>query len=263
MTEGVSTGILEAAHAGRVGAASAMTNMGDWPRAARAWARADPPADLGLHVNLSLGAPLGPMPTFAPGDVLPGIGTILRSPNVSREEIAAEIGRQVDAFRAQAGHWPTHVDGHQHVHALPAIRPALFDALRQRGLSGVSLRDSGDALGRILLRRSAPRKAVGVAFLTRGFARDARRVGFVCNDGFAGFSAFDPAADMRALFASFLRAPGPGHLVMCHPGHIDDALRSLDPVTDAREAELQFLLSPAWPDLMREMGARLRRPTRR
>ena len=56
MTAGVSRGILDVAQAGCISAASAMTNMPDWRRAAAAWRAAAPAADLGLHVNLTLGA---------------------------------------------------------------------------------------------------------------------------------------------------------------------------------------------------------------
>ena len=49
---------------------------------------------------------------------------------------------------------------------------------------------------------------------------------------------------------------------MCHPGHVDDALRRLDPVTDSREEELRFLLSPAFTALLAESNGRLERLSR-
>ena len=70
MTEAVSRGLLEVAAAGRISAASAMASLPDWRRAARDWAAARPPVDLGLHVTLTVGAPLGAMPQFAPGEWL-------------------------------------------------------------------------------------------------------------------------------------------------------------------------------------------------
>ena len=256
MTEGVSRGILEAASAGRINAASAMTSMADWARAAQAWREVSPPAALGLHLNLTLGAPLGVMPQLAPGGAFPAIAQLLRQTKLPQDEIAAEFTRQITAFTAAAGRLPTHVDGHQHVHVLRGVREALFHALRDARLNGVSIRDSGDRLLR-LVRRPCIGKALSVAVLARGFAGAARDSGFVVNDGFAGFSAFDPAADPEPAFADFLSAPGRNHLVMCHPGHVDDALRALDPVTAARENELRFLLSDRWPQLLAEKVAAL------
>ena len=260
MSEGVSAGILEAARAARISAASAMTTLPDWPRAAAAWREARPPATLGLHLNLTVGAPLGSMPVLAPADVLPSIRALARSRDLPENEIHVEIGRQIDAFVVHAGRAPDHVDGHQHVHVLPAVREALFRALRERGYRHMPLRDSGDRPTRILRRQSCMPKALAVATLARGFASAAREAGFPCNDGFTGFSTFDPQADPAAQFARYLIAPGRRHLVMCHPGHVDEALRALDPVTAARETELRFLLSDAWPGLLARAGARLDRP---
>jgi predicted glycoside hydrolase/deacetylase ChbG (UPF0249 family) len=44
---------------------------------------------------------------------------------------------------------------------------------------------------------------------------------------------------------------------MCHPGYVDHALRQLDPVTESREKELAFLLSPGFGEMLARHGARL------
>jgi chitin disaccharide deacetylase len=86
--------------------------------------------------------------------------------------------------------------------------------------------------------------------LAAGFAAAARRQGFALNDGFAGFSPFDPARDYGRDFASYLKFPGRRHLVMCHPGHVDATLMRLDPVTATREGELAFLLSDRFTETL-------------
>lgn len=263
MTEAVSRGILEAAAARRISAASAMPSLPDWPRAARAWAAAAPPVDLGLHLTLTVGAPLGAMPRLAPAGVLPSIreiGAAALRRRLPLDEIEAEIGRQIDAFCDSFGAPPSHVDGHQHVHVLPGVRRALFAALAGRGLTGVALRDSADAPARIARRRAFAAKAATINALAGRFGAQARAAGFTTNAGFAGYSDFDPARYGPAQFETYLDAPGPRHLVMCHPGRVDDALRRLDPVVEARERELDFLLSPAFGDLLAKKGARLVRP---
>lgn len=260
MTEAVSRGLLEAAAAGRLSAASAMAGLPDFRRAARDWQAARPPADLGLHLTLTVGAPLAPMPGLAPGGDFPGLGALVAgalSRRLPREEIEAEIGWQIDAFCDALGAPPTHVDGHQHVHILPGVRGALFAALARRGLEHLPVRDSSDAPGRIARRRANASKAIKVNALAAGFRPAAQRAGHVLNQGFAGYSAFSPERYDSAQFASYLVAPGPRHLVMCHPGRVDDALRRLDPVTDARERELAFFLSTEFADLLAARGARL------
>ena len=108
-------------------------------------------------------------------------------------------------------------------------------------------------------RRAFATKALKVNALAVGFRRAARRNSHALNDGFAGFSDFIAGSYGKSQFATYLIAPGARHLVMCHPGHVDDALRRLDPVTDAREAELGFLMSSAFSDLLAERSVRLTR----
>jgi chitin disaccharide deacetylase len=51
--------------------------------------------------------------------------------------------------------------------------------------------------------------------------------------------------------------PGRRHLIMCHPGYCDEELVAADPVTLSRERELNFLLSPAFTDMLARKDARL------
>ena len=245
MTPGVSAGILEALEAGAISATSVMTTSPWWPETAPALRPHAAQADIGLHLNLTLGAPLASMPRLAPDGRLPNIGALMRLSRrraLPQDEIAEEIGRQMDRFVEVAGRAPDHVDGHQHVHVLAGIAPLVLEAIARRNWR-CWMRDSGDTLWRILARRSTLKKAIGLAVLSDGFRNRAAGAGLKSNDGFAGFSAFDPAASYARQFAHYLISPGPRHLVMCHPGRIDDALRKLDPVVETREQELRFLLS--------------------
>ncbi len=258
---GVSRGIIEAVEAGAVTATSVMTTSAWWPESAAALARVAERCDIGVHLNLTLGAPLGAMPTLAPQGRLPTIGTLLklgRSRRLPLGEIADEIDRQLERFVAVLGRPPDHVDGHQHVQALPAIRPLIFDALARRGWRP-ALRDSADHLLRIVGRGTTLKKALGVAFIAQDFARQAKRHGLPVNDGFAGFSSFDRAAPYGTLFRRFLRCPGPNHLVMCHPGYVDDQLRALDPVLETREQELAFFTSADFRAALGDANAEVRR----
>ena len=146
------------------------------------------------------------------------------------------------------------------MHGLPGIRDALIEAMAARGLAGRAwLRNAGDGLHRIVLRRAHARKALAVRSLSSGFRRAAQLHGFATNDSFAGFSDFDPGKDYAQAFETYLRAPGRRHLVMCHPGHVDDELKAQDPVTTTREQELAFLLSPRLPEMLEKRGLRLAR----
>ena len=138
LSHGVSAGILEALRAGRLSAVSVLTNGPRWPALGRDLARGEFDADIGLHFNLTLGAPLGTMPKFAPKGAFPSVSEVIRLSargKLPMDEIRDEIDRQLDRFQAVMMRPPDFVDGHQHVQALPAIRGALLDALEQRRLA--------------------------------------------------------------------------------------------------------------------------------
>jgi chitin disaccharide deacetylase len=266
LTPGVSWGILKLVALRRLSAVGCMTNRPGWLSDApallayRALGNSDDKCEasgkaaIGLHLNLTLGQPLGPMPSLAPHGTLPAFGALAKlalSGRLDRVEIEAEICRQLDAFEQAAGSPPDFVDGHQHVHVLPVVRSALFEVLTKRSLAGrIWLRDPCDQLASIMARGIAVPKALVIGALGAGFGKRARALGFATNRGFAGVSPFDPSRDFGADMARFLMRPGPAHLVMCHPGAIDDELRGLDPVIDTRPQELAYLASDRFKDLL-------------
>jgi len=249
----VTAGILEAVAAGALNATSAMTNRPYWPEAAALFRPFAESCQLGLHLNLTCGAPLTDMPGLAPEGKLPDVRRLMMFQG--KAEIQAEIMAQIEAFITHSGRAPQFVDGHQHVHVLRNIRGPLFAALEACGVRGkLWLRNPSDRLSRIVRRGFQIRKALLVALLARGFGQQARAQGYKTNDGFSGFSAFD-GTHYAHDFATYLRAMGPDHLIMCHPGHVDDALRDADPVTESREAELAFLLGEGGQNLRALMRA--------
>jgi chitin disaccharide deacetylase len=249
MTNGISRAIVELADAGRISATSAMTTTAHWPAHATWLARIRGNVATGLHLNLTLGRPLTAMPMFAPDRRFPAIGRVtahaLRG-SLDRDEIAAEFDAQIGAFEREMGFPPDHIDGHQHVHALPVVREALFAVLTRRYLVGGPrplLRNPGENSLRILRRRAAIPKALTLAWLSRGFGRQAVRAGFATNIGFSGITAFKPSLT-QTEFSAACRAAGSRHMIMCHPGFVDDELRRIDPVTDRRQREFDVLLTP-------------------
>lgn len=241
LTEGVSRSILALLERGKLSATGAMTNRPHWRSLAGELGAFSGQADLGLHLNLTCAAPLGAMARLAPGGELPGLPELARaavSSTTVRREIAAEIARQLDAFEDRLGRAPDFVDGHQHVHVLPGVRRAVLDAVRRRYPAGsVYLRDPADSAGAIRARGIAVTKALVIAGLAFGFRPAALKREIKVNRGFSGVAPFDPARDFGADLARFLLMPGPAHLVMCHPGFVDDELARLDPVIATRPVE--------------------------
>jgi predicted glycoside hydrolase/deacetylase ChbG (UPF0249 family) len=260
MTAGVSAGIQELAELGRLSATSAVVTTPHWAAHARRLVAFRSRLAIGLHLNLTLGAPLGPMPNFAPAGELPKLRALLANAAAGRiphREVVNEISRQLERFETELGYPPDFVDGHQHVHALPGLRTAVVCALRQRYAGRRPLvRDPVDRPVAIIARRVAAMKSLTLAALAAGFGAMARKSGFQTNHGFSGVSTFDESVPYGRELDRFFAYPGPRHLVMCHPGHPDAELARLDPVVGRRKAELETLRHA--PDLQ----ARLWRPVR-
>ena len=255
LTEGVSRAIGELAAARRLSATSAMVTTPHWPAMAQRLIVHRAHLAVGLHLNLTLGGPLGSMPRLAPAGKFPSFYRLFARAfryGLEGAEVRAEIERQLDRFEQILGFPPDHVDGHQHVHVLPVVRRALLEAVVFRYPRRPPLiRNPADSVQAILSRRLAVPKASTLALLALGFARATRRRGLPINDGFAGFSDFDPGRSYREELKCALKRPGRRHIVMCHPGHPDAELAALDFVVERRRMEYDALMrDPALPQII-------------
>lgn len=250
MTAGISRSIETLAAARKLSATSAMTTTRHWRDGARRIAEHRGTLSIGLHLNLTLGAPCGVMALLAPQGTLPALKPLLQralTGRLDKGEIRDEIRRQLDAFEQALGFQPDHVDGHQHVQVLPTIRRALFDELADRyPKTPPLLRDPTVRRVTGMPRNAAAMKALVANSLAAGFAASARARSIPVNDGFSGFSAFDTAQSYADELKAEVAGAGPRHIVMCHPGFNDAELAALDPVTARRDQEHSGLLSADW-----------------
>jgi predicted glycoside hydrolase/deacetylase ChbG (UPF0249 family) len=260
LTEGIARAIGELAAAQRLSATSVLVTSAYWPATAPRLCVHRGHLSVGLHLDLTLGTPLGPMPRLAPAGKFPRLrGLMARAllGLLDAGEIRAEIGRQLDRFEQGMGAPPDHIDGHEHVHVLSGIRQALLETVQRRYPNLPPLiRDPSDRLRVITARGMAVPKAMLVGALAFGFGRAAQTLRLPVNDSFAGFSNFDTSMHYANELRTALSHPGRRHIVMCHPGHVDAQLAGLDPVVERRRME--------YDALMRDPGlpARIWRPSR-
>jgi predicted glycoside hydrolase/deacetylase ChbG (UPF0249 family) len=242
LVDGVAETVVDLAAAGRLSAASCLTNALGWGRAAAVLARSPASLELGLHFNLSEGVPLSAA-LRAHWPTLPGLARVLAGAQLRRLPLAAigaEFDAQVDAFTAALGRAPAFIDGHQHVHALPGVREVVLDAIaawpeapavRNTG----RLPGPGAAFKRWVIEASGGR-ALRRALVARGIAHNRALVG-----------VYDfIATDYRGLVQAWLAAAPPdGGLLFCHPGAVagDDAG---DAIAAARRREAAYLASDAF-----------------
>jgi hypothetical protein len=218
---------------------------------------------VGLHVTLT--APFHPLTMhFRPlrdGAFLPHARLLLEGlarrldPEIIQAEVLAQIARFADLF----GRPPDYLDGHQHAQLFPQVRDAVL-AARKAAAPDAWVRQCGRTVSG--LARLTPLKALLLDALSRRFRTLCDAAGVACNPGFAGAYDFTDAADFADLMSGFLAALPDRGLLMCHPGHVDEILVALDPLTTQRERELAFLGSDGFARLLQSQGVVLLPPAR-
>lgn len=256
LAEGVNRAIRDLIDRGRLNATSVMVvgaAIGrDEVKALQEVAAKSPRCAIGLHATLT--APFRPLTMhFRPTDggmFLP-FAKLLRAGLLRRldvEMIHAELVVQLTAFKDLFGRAPDFVDGHQHAQLFPQARDAFLRAVKEAA-PGAWVRQGGRMLP--LAKRLATPKALVLDVLSAQFRKRAARAGIPFNPAFAGAYDFSTAPDFGALMRTFLDDLPEDGLVMCHPGFVDEALVSLDPLTTQREAEHAFLAGGDFPALLK------------
>jgi predicted glycoside hydrolase/deacetylase ChbG (UPF0249 family) len=217
-----------------------------------------PRVSVGLHLTLT--GPLKPLtPGYAPvvdGAFLP-LTTTLRlavQQRLDMTALAAELRAQFEAFAKAFGRAPDFIDGHQHVHLFPQIRHAALEAVAWMAPHAWA-RQCGSI--RSLARRLSDPKGLLIDYFSREFRARAVRHGVTTNPAFAGTYTYRLDADFPRIFPQFLEGMPEGGLIMCHPGHVDDELMRLDPLTLLREKEYDYLAGEAFPADLAAAGVRL------
>ncbi len=263
LAPGIGVAIRELIDLGRLSATSCMVVADAWPAEGERLKSFENKADIGLHLTLSdqracrKAAGLAPVGRFRP---LPRVILDGLARRLSSTEVRAEILAQIARFEAVIGRPPDFIDGHQHVHQLRVVRDVLFDLFESRLKAvGVFVRYCDEPLGAIIRHGVAPLRAAAISLLGRRFARAGRARAIPGNRRFRGVRSFGANEDPAQFFAAFLAAPADGLLVMCHPGVPDATLAALDPVTEPRLAEYDFMKSDAFAALLAKAGVRLAR----
>lgn len=260
MSPGVNRAIRELIKLRRINATSVMM-VG--PAIDRAEADAlkaavsdNPGCAIGLHATMT--APFRPSTMhFRPtdGSAFLRLGTMLRKSllrQLDRDMMQTEFEAQFAAFAKMFGAPPAYADGHQHVQTFPQVRDAFLDAAT-RAAPEAWVRQCGSV--HRWTANVTNLKAMLLGGLSAGFRRAASHRGIAFNPAFAGAYDFTRPPEFRNLMADFLEGLPDGGLIMCHPGFVDDTLRDLDPLTDQREREYEYLAGDQFPQLLASSGA--------
>lgn len=262
--EAVSRGIIDLILAGRLTATSSLVNGSDWPIHARWLAPCRAHADLGLHLNLTQGAPLSAAFRAAHGKTFPSLGRLLMLAVLGRLSVAVvaeELRAQLEAFKDTLGFFPAYLDGHQHVHHFPVVRDALRLVYEAAGLKplGVRVRSVYRPIGwRDAL--SSPKASLiqwtGAAALRNEWLEPEA---IPHNTSFEGIYSFTESPRCRRHFQAFLQNIQPGGVIMCHPGR--ESHDPTDPIAPTRYLEYTYLMSDAFLQDCERAGIQLTRFT--
>jgi predicted glycoside hydrolase/deacetylase ChbG (UPF0249 family) len=265
ISPGVNVAIRDLIVRGRLNATSALVVGASCHRceamALAALNRTEPRVAVGLH--LALTSPFQPLSAgFAPlaeGRFI-SLGRTVAAAFLRRfdpEALAREVAAQLRAFLQVFERPPDYIDGHHHVHLLPQVRDAVLQVVKQE-VHDVWVRQCGRAGG--IAARLSDYKGFFLDLLSATFRRRAAALGLRTNTGFAGAYAFTDDADFSALFPRFLEHLPDGGVLMCHPGFVDDELRSLDSLTTLREKEYAFLAGEMFAPMLAAHDVVLARP---
>jgi len=228
ISERVNAGIVMAHRAGIVTATSLMAAGRAFEQAVQ-WCRMLPSLDVGVHLTLVAEKPLRPKGsslTGSDGRFPISIGAFLQrclAGRIRLSDVQAELSAQIERVLDQ-GIRPTHLDSHQHVHALPVIS-ALTQRLAARyGIPFVRVPVEDGRTGRPQNLHGISRM-LGSMFLKASWA--AARLG-----GAGGrkapplrFLGFQEGGRLdHERLQRLLRSLRPGRVyeLMCHPGFTPD-----------------------------------------
>jgi predicted glycoside hydrolase/deacetylase ChbG (UPF0249 family) len=265
LTRAVNAGIVEACTRGLLRSTSLMVTAGAADEAASA-ARALPGLDVGLHVTLVEERPVLPperIPTLVDqGRFWPDHSAVFARYVAGRWsplEAAAEVGAQWDRLAA-LGLRASHCDGHQHLHLLPRLFPAVVEIAHAHGASFVRSRLGGPAGGGGSLGRRLSQLALrGISrFARKRLAPEARaETGSCITIGFLEAGGRLTRARLLAMLDELRRRAADGLVVevMLHPGHRDrETERRYGHWKYDWERDLALLLDPRLSDALAARG---------
>ena len=243
-TEEITRGISLGLEAGVVTSTTIMANMPGTPFALREVKRIGGGVSFGLHLNLCEGAPLTSCPSLTGEDGTFRSKRTLAVRAMARLISPAELDREITAqaaLLADAGVRLSHIDGHKHLHQLPVVRDVVVRVARRFGLQRVrrTLLGHGNRHGGVATTvREIMAWQAGRLFSANRLRYPTRVVDL------AQLERLPSAAQAAAVLDA-----GDIVEVFCHPG--TSAADAEKPGSCERSAELKFLLSERWDEMVR------------
>jgi predicted glycoside hydrolase/deacetylase ChbG (UPF0249 family) len=271
-TDGVNRGIADAFRNGIVTSASMLAN-GTAFAGGLEIARWAPGLGLGVHLNLSDGAPVADPETITSllndsGEFAGGPESLLlrrARRGLVLKEVETEWDAQIQKVR-DAGIEPTHLDGHKHVHMLPGLFEIALRLAKRHSIGAIRVSLETSTLRAALSSGEKQRTGVvmkqglqarGLKLLARVAREQAGRTGIATADYFCGIAQTGELT-LEGVTQFLKSLPEGTTELMCHPGYADAALqKTATRLQDSRQAELEILTDTGIRNLVASQGIRL------
>ena len=271
-TGGVNRGIAEAHRNGIVTSTSLLANGAAFAEGVE-MARTTPGLGVGVHLNLSDGAPVAARELVTslvneagefqggPENLLMRIGRR----RLALKEVEREWDAQIEKVR-EAGIVPTHLDGHKHVHMLPGLFEIALRLAKRHGIGAVRVALEESSLRTALSAGKQKNSSVvmkqgvqarGLKLLARDAREMAERAGIATADYFCGIAQTGEWTREGVMQLLKILPEGTTEL-MCHPGYRDAELQnSPTRLQESRQTELEILTGTEIRNLVASRGIRL------
>jgi len=271
-TEGVNRGIADAFRNGIVTSASMLANGAAFEGGLEV-ARCAPGLGLGVHLNLSDGAPVADRETLMSllnyeGEFAGGPESLLlrhARRGLVLNEVEIEWDAQIQKVR-DAGIEPTHLDGHKHVHMLPGLFEIALRLAKRHSIGAIRIALEESSLRTALASGKKQRSGVvmkqgvqarGLKLLARDAREQAERAGIATADYFCGIAQAGELT-LEGLKKFLMSLPEGTTELMCHPGYADaDLKKTATRLQDSRQTEMEILTDTGVRNLVASQGIRL------
>jgi hopanoid biosynthesis associated protein HpnK len=267
LTHGVNRAIAEAHHRGIVTSTTLMANAGAFDEAVLL-AKSSSRWSVGCHLVLVDGEPLidpGRLPSLVPKRsrrFRNGLGVFAvraLSGWLDTDQVEAEATAQIR--KLQSHHLdPSHIDSHKHTHMFPSALMGMLRAARTCGVGAIRNPFEVVAANFVRVQQGLWKRRAQVRTLrglAGGFRKAVARAGLRTPDGTLGIVATG-SLDTQLFLAIAEHMPEGTWEFVCHPGYLDDDLRSTPTrLRESRERELAILTSPESREALASRGVEL------
>jgi hopanoid biosynthesis associated protein HpnK len=272
LTEKVNEAIVQGHRRGIITSATLMANGAAFESAV-GLAQATPELGVGIHLNLTEGAPVSSC------SKIPGLvnaqGLLSSTPErlaarllagiLSLAQVELELRAQMEKVLA-AGVALTHLDGHKHVHLFPRIFELVIRLAKEYGIAGVRCAREGPSGLLRLLRKNSTASArilrqylaactLSLVSLSRKTRLQQARLKFPSHFFGITVTGFLDAEILQMIIRDL---PVGISELMCHPGYVDTHLsRTPTRLVEQREREIQAMIQPEVKRLVAQHGIEL------